>query len=156
MTDARGLLDPRSLPQYSAGLGHTYAFGRFAVNEALTHRPEDVQLVVVHGHLPAEHLAALSVAAERAGVTVVRQDAAVERLRKNAKVNCLAVVSKRVEELGPEASHVVLIDPSHPGNVGTAIRSMVAFGFTDLALVANRQGPGLTRGARTSCVRPWA
>ena len=40
------------LPPYRAELPFTYAFGRFAVLEALTHRPDDVTAVLWHARLP--------------------------------------------------------------------------------------------------------
>jgi TrmH family RNA methyltransferase len=88
--------------------------------------------------MPAEQLAPLLSAAEAAGVPARREDATVERLRRKATVLCLAQVRKRPERLAAELDHVVLVNPSHPGNVGTAIRSLVAFDLLDLALVAPR------------------
>lgn len=129
------------LPAYSQELPFTYAFGRFAVAEALARRPDDVKLVLWHGQMAHEQLGPLLESATAAGAEARRDDAAVQRLRRNATVTCLAQVSKRHELLAPAQDHVVLVKPSHPGNVGTAIRSLVAFGFTDLALVAPRVDP---------------
>ena len=130
-----------NLPTYRAELDFTYAFGRFAVIEALTRRPEDVQLVLTHGAMPPAHLAALEAAAAAVCVAVHRDDATVRRLRRKDNVHCLAQVRKRPEVLEPGNDHVLLIAPSHPGNVGTAIRSLVAFGFEDLALVNPQLDP---------------
>lgn len=131
----------RDLLPYSENLPYTYAFGRFAVMEALKHRPQDVRQALWHEQLPAEHLATLLSTAEPAGVPTARDDATVRRLRRNDKVDCLAVVTKRPEVLAPHTDHVVLVNPSHPGNMGTVIRSMVAFGFHDLALIAPTVDP---------------
>jgi TrmH family RNA methyltransferase len=130
-----------NLPAYSEGLEHTYAFGRFAVTEALQRRPADVACVLWHGAMPAAQAEAVRAAAARAGVACLRDDATVTRLRRKANVFCLAQVSKRPERLQADADHVLMLRPSHPGNVGSAIRSMVAFGFLDLALVAPAVDP---------------
>lgn len=130
-----------NLPPYKAELDFTYAFGRFAVIEALTRRPEDVTTVLWHGAMPPAHQAALAAAAAAAGVPMHRNDATVGRLRRKGNVHCLAQVRKRPEVLAPGNDHVLLLAPSHPGNVGTAIRSLVAFGFEDLALVTPQLDP---------------
>ena len=130
-----------SLPAYSEGLAHTYAFGRFAVTEALQRRPADVACVLWHGAMPVAHAETVQAAAARAGVPCRRDDATVARLRRKANVFCLAQVRKRPERLQAAADHVVMLRPSHPGNVGSAIRSMVAFGFLDLALIAPAVDP---------------
>lgn len=127
-----------NLPAYRADLPFTYAFGRFSAAEALARRPGDVLVFLWHGSMPAEQLAPLLSAAEAAGVPARREDPTVERLRRKATVFCLAQVRKRTERLAQELDHVVLVNPSHPGNVGTAIRSLVAFDILDLALVAPR------------------
>jgi len=123
------------LPAYRAELPFTYAFGRFAVLEALARRPADVMAVLWHGDMQGRQAAALLAAAEAAGAAAERDDATVARLRRKGNVYCLAQVRKREEALDAGADHVVLVRPSHPGNVGTAIRSLVAFGFLDLALI---------------------
>ena len=139
-----------NLPAYRAELDFTYAFGRFAVIEALTRRPEDVTLVLWHGAMPPAHQAALTEAAAAAGVPMQRDDATVGRLRRKGNVHCLAQVRKRPEVLAPGNDHVLLLAPSHPGNVGTAIRSLVAFGFEDLALVTPQLDPWGTYVVRAS------
>lgn len=139
-----------NLPAYRPGLGFTYAFGRFAVAEALTHRPHDTVAVRWHGDLPAVHVDQLVAAARSAGVSAQRDDAAVTRLRRKPNVHCVAQVRTHSERLDASRDHAVMLRPSHPGNVGTAIRSLVAFGFHDLALVqpsVNHWGPYVVRSS---------
>lgn len=129
------------LPPYRSDLPFSYAFGRFAAHEALERRPADVRLVLWHSELPTDQLQQLQAAAAAAGAPIRRDDATVTRLRRKATVRCLAQVMKRDEKLQPHAAHVALVGASHPGNVGTAIRSMAAFGFTDLALIRSGIDP---------------
>lgn len=126
----------RRLPLYRADLPFTYAFGRFAVLEAITFLPRAVRRVVTHGDLPREQVERLERACSDAHVPCERDDATVERLRRKATVLSFAVVEKVDQRLKPERDHVALVRPSHFGNVGSAMRSLVAFGFEDLAFVA--------------------
>lgn len=129
---------PTGLAPYTAGAPHTYAFGHFAALAALAHRPAAVTAVVAHHDLPEGWRAALVAAAREAGLEVRWDDAAVRRLRRHEQVLCLAVVAKAEDVVAPDADHVVLVAPSHAGNVGSALRSLAAFGFDDVVLVAPR------------------
>lgn len=135
---------------YRSELPYTYAFGHFAAIEALTHRPRAVQALFAHGDLAPRWRSALCGVAERVGVSVTWDDATVTRLRRHAQVSCIAQVTKVAEAVEPGNDHVVLVAPSHAGNVGSAMRSLVAFGFTDLVLVAPRVdawGPHVVRAS---------
>lgn len=158
------------LPLYRADLPFTYAYGRFAVLEALTHLPHAVRQVILHGDLPSDERvrieAACAASGAGSGAPCVRDDATVERLRRNATVRCLAVVEKVEQRLSPGADHVALAHPSHFGNVGSAIRSLLAFGITDLALVdpayaddaprSDVDGSSAPRATRAAVVDPWS
>ncbi len=126
------------LEPYRTELPYTYAFGHFASLEALKHRPEQVHVVLRHGDLEGRWREALDAAAARAGVPCARDDADVARLRRHDQVRCLAVVRKVEDVVLPGRDHVVLVGASQAGNVGSALRSLAAFGIEDVALVAPR------------------
>ncbi len=54
------------------------------------------------------------------------------------KENCFAIgiFSIFEEELDPDTNHVVLVNPSNSGNLGTIMRSMCGFGIKDLAIIS--------------------
>lgn len=119
---------------YHHRLPHTYAFGHFAAEAMLLARPHLARELLLHSQLADNWVARLHAAAEQHGVHVRVSDHAVERVRKNATVHAVLVLEKETDELS-DKTHVVLAGASHYGNVGTIIRTMVAFGFLDLALV---------------------
>lgn len=43
-----------------------------------------------------------------------------------------------IAEVGPDATRFILVDTSHPGNVGAAARAIKVMGFSDLVLVRPR------------------
>lgn len=126
----------QGLEPYRTELPYTYAFGHFTALEALKHRPADVRSVLVHGGLEPRWRLELESAAGRAGVPCEQDDAGVTRLRRNAQVRCLAVVGKATDTVRPERDHAVLVAASQAGNVGSALRSLAAFGIDDVVLVA--------------------
>ena len=42
---------------------------------------------------------------------------------------------KTERALNPEGNHVLLVNPSNAGNLGTILRSLVGFGLSDIALI---------------------
>jgi TrmH family RNA methyltransferase len=126
---------PRQLPGYRHDLPFSYALGFFAAVELLRHRPQDARRVVLHRKLAAERRRTLTERCRALGVDLVEDDATIERLAHKGSVYALALFAKRSEELDPAASHLLLVRPSHFGNVGTTLRTMLAFGLRDLSLI---------------------
>lgn len=123
------------LGRYAQSGTVTYAAGAYAVMEALAHRPTAVALVAHDGRLEGERLAAVARACGAAGVPLERDDRSLERLRHRSDVEVVAVVEKGDAPLAMDADHALLVRPSQSGNLGTAMRSLVAFGVRDVALV---------------------
>lgn len=121
---------------YQHSLAYTYAFGHFAAEAALLSRPHLARELLVHSELPPAWVAHLSQAAETHGVPLRIADGDIERIRKKATVQAVLVLSKEDDAL-ERGTHVLLAGISQYGNLGTIMRTMVAFGFTNLALVAS-------------------
>jgi TrmH family RNA methyltransferase len=67
-------------------------------------------------------------------------------------------VSKRISDIALDetseqqlqAIRIVLVNPTHPGNIGAAARAMKTMGVTDLALVQPKHFPSVEADARAS------
>ena len=134
--------------RYKKEGGYSYTLGPFPTFELLDTRPELVQAVFCHpsftdkAHLQAR-CAALSLPCE---------ENAKQLARLSDKENCYvaAVFSKYQEALLPEKDHVVLVNPSDMGNLGTILRTLAAFGLGDLALVEPCADPFHPKAVRAS------
>nr|WP_249181723.1 RNA methyltransferase [Burkholderia dolosa] len=62
----------------------------------------------------------------------------VETLQNNAVPSALGASSSRPPSGGFTSTRFVLVEPSHPGNVGAAARALKTMGFSRLVLVAPR------------------
>jgi RNA methyltransferase, TrmH family len=62
-------------------------------------------------------------------------DKLVERIAPRENTYAVGVFRKYSAALDPTADHVVLVNPSDMGNLGTILRTMLGFGFNNLALV---------------------
>lgn len=122
--------------RYEKELDYSYTFGMFPTLELLTHRPDRVRQVVTHSKGErgqglariAEHCAAL-------GIPFETNDRAVERLAHKGNVYVFGVFEKYAAPLSKTENHVLLVNPSDNGNLGTIARTMLAFGFRDVALL---------------------
>lgn len=138
------------LQGYRRDLPYSYSVGYFATLELLRHRPERARRVLVHGRLAAGRRAELERACDAAGLPLEEDDALVERLRRKGDVRALGVFDKYEEALEPARDHLVLVRPSQVGNVGTVVRTMLAFGLRDLALIAPQVDPWSPHVVRAS------
>ncbi len=126
----------RQLKRYDKALEYSYTFGVFPTLELLTHRPEQVRRVVAHSR--GERGEGLAQVAERCaalGVPFETNDRAVERLAHKGNVYVFGVFEKYAAPPSETENHVLLVNPSDNGNLGTVARTMLAFGFRDLALL---------------------
>jgi len=123
------------LSPYRKDFTHSYVFGVFPIIELTDHHPSAVFRIVASSRLSAEGRKLLSERADRLNIRLETDDRAIERL--SPKDNCFAIAafSKFYSAPDPAADHVVLVNPSDKGNLGTIIRTLTAFGFKDLAVI---------------------
>lgn len=119
---------------YKKDLPYSYTCGVFPTIELMDHCPSAVFRVLLSekigkgGDLIRER-------ASKHGIPVVVDDKTIARL--SPKENCFAigVFTKYEQTLNACRNHIVLVNPSDMGNLGTIIRTLTAFGFQDLAII---------------------
>ena len=122
------------LEKYSRKVDYTYAPGYFPTMEALLKHPEWVRRVLLSEQAKgeiAEKIHALC------GEHRIRVEAADRVLRSiSQKENCYAaaVVEKHFT-MPADRKHVVLHHISDSGNLGTILRTALAFGYRDVILI---------------------
>ena len=119
---------------YKKGCDYSYTLGAFPTMELIKSRPQDVRCVYVHSKYDGS-LDIDSVCKEK-GIEVRYSDKAINRI--STKENCMiiGIFNKFSHELINEKSHVLLVNPSDMGNMGTIIRSILGFGIRDLAIIS--------------------
>ena len=124
------------LARYKNSSPYSYALGATLTFELLKCHPELIQRVFLrpdirHGADLQEIIEQL----EERHITVLESTKAFNVLE--AKESCLlaAEFQKPTNELESSANHVVLVNPSDAGNLGTIMRSAAAFGFQNLAII---------------------
>ena len=115
---------------------YSYALGVFPSLNLLHSRPETVTRLLLHPDgTRNEGIEKLRQQCAQLGI---REEIAERILKREAKKdNCYAalVFDKYEAVLSPEKPHVVLCQISDGGNLGTALRACLGFGFCDVAII---------------------
>lgn len=114
---------------------YSYSFGSFPTFELLQNKPEMAEMVLVHSDANAGIHKKLNQECEKENVKIIYSDRHVEKLRDKDNCMMIGVFKKYNCKLEHHVNHVVLVNPSDTGNLGTIIRSCVGFGITNLALI---------------------
>jgi RNA methyltransferase, TrmH family len=124
------------LKRYRKESDVSYAEGVFSTLELLAARPDSVERVLLSSRgEPNEGVAKIRALCAEHHIGTAVDDRTLERLSPRGSHLAIGVFRKYAMALDPNADHVVLVEPADMGNLGTIARTMVAFGFHDLALV---------------------
>lgn len=121
--------------RYKHDLDHSYALGATLTYELLKNAPQLATRVYLSSSLErtaaADELLALC---KKHGVPTETNDKAFNIL--SPKGNCFIIGEFRKQDTRIKAgNHIVLVNPSDAGNLGTILRTATGFGLTDIAIV---------------------
>ena len=139
------------LEAYDKSLDYSYAPGIFPATECLKNAKERcLRLLLSSASEKSAGAASLRDAAEAAGIRVEIADRALERISK--KENCFAAMVYKKQEgvFSPDAPHIVLVNPSDSGNLGTILRTALGFGLVNIAIIrpaVDSDDPRVTRAS---------
>lgn len=122
--------------KYRKEYEHSYSFGVFPTLELLHSRPESVIRVITASRgARNEGVLKLQLECRKLNIACEVNDKVIERLAPKENVYAVGVFRKYTHPLDAKASHVLLVNPSDMGNLGTIIRTMLGFGITNLGIV---------------------
>jgi TrmH family RNA methyltransferase len=124
------------LKKYKRDFAHTYSFGVFPTLELLEHHPQHLLKVLLSSKgTKNEGVQKIGRICRQNRIPAEVNDKLIERLAPNANSYAIGVFRKYESRLNAAESHVVLVNPSDMGNLGTIIRTMAGFGTTNLGIV---------------------
>ncbi|MBP5330907.1 MAG: TrmH family RNA methyltransferase [Lachnospiraceae bacterium] len=138
------------IKKYKKDSDYSYTLGAFPTLELVDAMPEKVIEILVHSSFPEKEMIGekcRKVCEERyksnntgsgsARITIpIRQDnKLIEKLSDKENVYVVGVFEKFSCSLDEEARHIVLVNPSNMGNLGTIIRTACGFGYYDMAVI---------------------
>lgn len=114
----------------------SYSLGITLTFELLKFKTEYVQKVYVHsGMKQGDTLDKLLMLCKEAGIEVVYTDKIFNVLSQKENCYVIGEFRKFTGNLSGEASHIVLVNPSNAGNMGTIMRSALGFGMNQMAII---------------------
>ncbi len=119
---------------YKKEFDYSYASGAYATIELLRFRPEAVRGVFVHSQYNDK--AGIEALCRSHGVDCLYGDKYFSRVNQKENSYVLGVFEKFECSLETNRPHVVLVNPSDMGNLGTIIRTMAGFDLYDLAIIS--------------------
>ena len=124
------------LARYKNSSPYSYALGATLTMELLNTHPELIKRVFLRPNVKhGQDLQQIINQLEKRHIEVVESTKAFNVL--DAKDNCLmaAEFQKPNQTLNINQPHVILVNPSDAGNLGTIMRSAAAFGYQNLAII---------------------
>lgn len=121
---------------YKKDFPYSYTLGVFATIELLTHKPEAVTQVLLHTKGEKnEGIQKIKTLCTKHHIEVSYDNPLVETLSKSENTYAIGVFTKYESRIETGENHLVLVNPSDMGNVGTIIRTMVGFDMKNLAII---------------------
>lgn len=123
----------KEIKKYSKESSFSYTAGTYATIELLTTRPEQAERVVIHSDYK-DTVGLLALCREKS-VTVQYGDHLFKKINQKENTYVLGQFTKYNCRLATNRPHVVLVNPSDMGNLGTTMRTLVAVNINNLAIV---------------------
>lgn len=139
------------LKRYQGDFDYSYCLGVYPTLELITYQPATVLEILLHSKgSKNQGVSKIRQLAENQQIRIHENDNLVEKLSQRGNTYAIGVFQKYPQTLAPAENHLVLVNPSSMGNLGTIMRTMVGFGYRDLALIepaADRFHPKVVRAS---------
>ena len=122
------------LKPYKRNFEYSYTLGAFTTIEMINTRPEIVKAVYVHSKYSDR--ASIEDLCNSKSIAIVYDDKLFNRITQKENSFIIGVFEKYACTLSEDKPHIVLVNPSDMGNLGTIIRTMVGLNFKDLAIIS--------------------
>ena len=121
--------------RYNKTLDYSYTFGIYPTIELLKAKPDEVVQIITHSKLSDEEGAKIiNAITKKHGIPLECNDRLIDKLSPKDICYVVGVFDKYYPQISKD-NHVVLVNPGNSGNLGTIIRSMLAFDFNHLAII---------------------
>jgi TrmH family RNA methyltransferase len=129
------MIPMKLLKKYGKKADYTYSLGPFPTFELLNCHPEYLEEIVVSSQIKPEMEEKAAALCEKHQIPLLHSDKTLEKIREKEACVMAGVLQKYEDSIDFYKNHVVLVNPSDMGNLGTIIRTCVGFGITNLAVI---------------------
>lgn len=124
------------LKKYSKENSISYSFGAFPTYELLMQREECVKAIIIHEKLDnSPDITKILNKAKAKNIPIITNGKLIEKLSKKENIYIMGVFGKYLSKLNHNKNQILLVNPSDMGNLGTIMRVMLGFNYTNLAII---------------------
>lgn len=124
------------LKRYQSDFEHSYCLGVYPTLELIAYQPQAVLAILLHSkgskNQGVEKICRL---ADNLQIEIQENDRLIEKLSQRGNTYAIGIFQKYTAQIDPLENHLVLVNPSSMGNLGTIMRTMLGFGYHDLAII---------------------
>lgn len=123
----------QQIKPYKKDADYSYTLGAFPTYELIKSKPEQVIKVLVDSSFTdQENLKKLC---RENGIPIEVNDKLIAKLSDKENCYVAGIFHKYGCELKADRPHIVLVNPSNMGNLGTILRTAAGFGIYDIAII---------------------
>jgi len=121
--------------KYKSNLPYSYTLGITLTIELLKKHPEDVLDIYYHSSFNGEGKDIVDSICRKIGIEPIDNDKIFNILASKENVYCIGVFKKFDSTVEKDVNHIVLVNPSNAGNLGTIIRTSCGFNLNNLVII---------------------
>lgn len=122
------------IEKYSKDGEFSFSLGAYPTFELIKNMPDKAKCVLIHSKAESEDIKKLIDLCKQKNIDVKFDDKTIARLSNKENCFVIGVFKKYASKLNSN-KQIVLVNPSDMGNLGTIMRTIVGFGYTDLAII---------------------
>lgn len=141
------------MKKYNKDLNYSYTLGIYPTIELITYKPEMIIKIVVSNKIHKEAEEKLIKLCKDNNIMFEYDDVLISKICNKENCFVIGIFKKYDSNLDTDRSHVVLVNPSNMGNLGTIIRTMLGFDCNNLGIIlpgADRFDPQTIRSSMGS------
>lgn len=119
---------------YKKDAFYSYTLGAFPTIELLKHHPEKAIKIYMHSSFKNQDVINM-INSLRRNCSLEFNDKMINKLSQKENCFVVGVFNKYQSNLSLDNDHIVLVNPSNMGNLGTIIRSSLGFGIKNIAII---------------------
>lgn len=124
------------LKKYKHEAEYSYTLGMAPTLELIQKQPQVIDKIYVHpNYTPKDEKYNIFEVCQKANLPCEVNKKVFDRLSMKGNVFVLGAFYKYDDPVQSDRPHIVLVNPSDSGNLGTIIRTGVGFGFKDLVII---------------------
>ena len=124
------------IKRYQKEFTYSYAFGAYPVIELLKFHPESVlEVLFKEDSFKDGNIPAIQKECEKRNIHTQINNKLIDKISVKENTYVVGVFKKYASKIKEDENHIVLVNPSNTGNLGTILRTMLGFNFKNLAII---------------------